>query len=181
MGVNWKEMENVLRLYAADMAVNGAKGRDYKKMAAFFGKGATYDTIEGKCRSIRKIAAMLEEEYNKTNGEASPAPNTNGEAGSQASIASTTATPKKPKAAPNGVTTPRANKKNGEEKVLSGRVVKNSRKAKDNAKDKLVKQEEDSAGDADLEMDAEVVAGELGLDGNFEFLGMDVGPDVMEV
>ncbi|KAL8963740.1 MAG: hypothetical protein Q9183_004975 [Haloplaca sp. 2 TL-2023] len=181
MGVNWKEMENVLRLYAADMAVNGAKGRDYKTMAAYFGKGtstrATYDTIEGKCRSIRKIAATLEEEFNKKNGKASPPTNDNDNANaSQASIASTTTTPKKAKSARNPTTTPRG-KKNGTaegEKVLSGRVVKNARKSKEDAKGKMIKQEEDSGANADLDMDAEGVAEGLGLDENFDFLRMEM-------
>ena len=216
MGVNWKDMENVLRLYAADMAVNGAKvshsfdvsltmtytvlnaiadllpqGRDYKKMAQYFGQGthiqslfplnaplipisgATYDTIEGKCRSIRKIAASLEEEFKKKNGNTSPS-HENGDA-SQASITSANATtPKKAKPARNGTATPR-NKKNApaDEKVLSGRVTKTPRKVKGEAKGKMVKQE-DSSADADLDMDAEGVAEGLGLDGSFDFLRMEM-------
>ncbi|KAL2868721.1 uncharacterized protein BJX67DRAFT_379672 [Aspergillus lucknowensis] len=63
--VNWKLMDNVHRVIAALLAANPGIKLDYHAMAALFGQGATYDSIEGQFRKFRKQADELRAEAEK--------------------------------------------------------------------------------------------------------------------
>ncbi|KAL2041775.1 hypothetical protein N7G274_005559 [Stereocaulon virgatum] len=108
MPVNWKEADAFTRLLAAMVAAQDMK-LDYRKIATMYGKGATYDSIEGRFRIIKKEAAVLKSEIDTGARPEAPArgkdPN------------STTSTPKKPK---NTTSTPK------KDKTVSGRVSKST-------------------------------------------------------
>ncbi|KAL4797412.1 hypothetical protein BDV19DRAFT_387220 [Aspergillus venezuelensis] len=59
--VNWTA-ENTTRLVAALIAANPGIKLDYNATAAIFGQGATYDTIEYRFRTYRKMAEKLKAE-----------------------------------------------------------------------------------------------------------------------
>lgn len=61
MPVNWKDPEAFTRLLAAMVAAQDMK-LDYKKIATMYGNGATYDSIEGRFRIIKKEATALKAE-----------------------------------------------------------------------------------------------------------------------
>ncbi|CEL06133.1 hypothetical protein ASPCAL07242 [Aspergillus calidoustus] len=60
--VNWKSIENQQRLVATLLAANPGLKLDYPRMAAIFGQGATYDTIEYQFRKYRRQAEELKRE-----------------------------------------------------------------------------------------------------------------------
>lgn len=62
---------------------------DYKKVAFYFGQGATYDSIEGRFRIAKRMANTLKTEAEEE-GRAMPTPRSK----------SATSTPRKPKAKP---------------------------------------------------------------------------------
>ncbi|RDW70751.1 uncharacterized protein DSM5745_08262 [Aspergillus mulundensis] len=72
--VNWKDPNSQHRLVAALIGASPNKP-DYKAVAALFGQGATYDSIEGQCRKYRKMADELKAEAAK-NGTVTSAPKT---------------------------------------------------------------------------------------------------------
>ncbi|KAL4960318.1 uncharacterized protein BDV14DRAFT_204848 [Aspergillus stella-maris] len=59
--VNWTA-ENTTRLVAALIAANPGIKLDYNATAAIFGQGATYDTMEYRFRTYRKLAEKLKAE-----------------------------------------------------------------------------------------------------------------------
>lgn len=65
---------------------------NYKKIADYYGEGATYDAIEGRFRIIRKDAEKLKAELD--NGEREPAPNRG--------TKSANSTPRKPRPSKDG-------------------------------------------------------------------------------
>lgn len=104
--------------------------------------GATYDSIEGRFRIIKKDAAVLKAEVDS--GVRSPAPPRNQKATSEAG--SFTTTPKKARTTTN---TPR------KEKTLSGRVAKsaNATPTKKGSQNKMLKEELDSSSSSFWEME----------------------------
>ncbi|KAB8342783.1 hypothetical protein FH972_022381 [Carpinus fangiana] len=68
--IDWKSPDSYTRLLAAMVAAQDMK-LNYKKIADMYGEGATYDSIEGRFRIIKKEAAKLKEEIeNGTRPEA---------------------------------------------------------------------------------------------------------------
>ena len=134
---------------------------DYRKIATMYGQGATYDSIEGRFRIIRKEAAAMKAEIESGARPAAPPRNANA-GGSNAG-------PNTPKKAKTAIK---------KEKTISGRVTKSnaSTPTKKNTNGDFangIKQELDSGassfsilGDADAE-------GEEMMDGN-AFFDMDV-------
>ncbi|RAL12069.1 uncharacterized protein BO97DRAFT_69872 [Aspergillus homomorphus CBS 101889] len=57
--VNWKAPESTDRLLASLIVAHPGLKLDYSAMAAAFGQGATYDSIEGRFRKWRKLADEL--------------------------------------------------------------------------------------------------------------------------
>ncbi|KAF2142773.1 uncharacterized protein K452DRAFT_357863 [Aplosporella prunicola CBS 121167] len=120
MTIDWKSLESYQRLLGAMVAASD-NNVDYKKVAYFYGQGATYDSIEGRFRIAKKQANVLKKEAEDEN-RVMPA----------SRAKSTTSTPRKPKAKPTLDTA------NGG--VISGRVTKSPSKKKA-AAPKKVKQE----------------------------------------
>ncbi|KAL2852504.1 hypothetical protein BJY01DRAFT_244502 [Aspergillus pseudoustus] len=60
--VTWKSAENQQRLVATIFAAHPGLKLDYFAMAAMFGEGATYDSIEGQCRKYKRQAEELKVE-----------------------------------------------------------------------------------------------------------------------
>ncbi|CAD6575506.1 MAG: hypothetical protein ASARMPREDX12_002336 [Alectoria sarmentosa] len=127
MPVNWKDPDAFTRLLAAMVAAQDMK-LDYRKIATMYGNGATYDSIEGRFRIIKKEATIMKAEIDS--GERSEAP--------ARGTTSANTTSKKPKSAAN---TPK------KEKIIGGRVGKsNGTPSKNRGKVvKGVKQEPDSS------------------------------------
>ncbi|MCJ1224182.1 hypothetical protein MMC12_000826 [Toensbergia leucococca] len=73
---NWKDPRSYERLLAAMVAANDMK-LDYRKIASMYGEGATYDSIEGRFRLIRKAALDLKTEIDTGAREGAPARNNN--------------------------------------------------------------------------------------------------------
>ncbi|KAK0508182.1 hypothetical protein JMJ35_009266 [Cladonia borealis] len=156
MPVNWKAEDAYTRLLAAIVAANDLK-LDYRKIATMYGNGATYDSIEGRFRIIRKEAAVMKAEVESGTRPAAPPRNANA-AGSN----SGQTTPKKPKT---------ATKK---DKTLTGRVSKSntSTPPKKNGNGDLasvIKQEQDSTASSFSIMDDADAEGEEMMDGNVFF------------
>lgn len=135
---------------------------DYRKIATMYGQGATYDSIEGRFRIIRREAAAMKAEIESGARPAAPPRNANAGGSSSGPV-----TPKKPKTAIK------------KEKTISGRVSKSnaSTPSKKNTNGDVangIKQEQDSGassfsiiGDIDAE-------GEEMMDGNAFFdMGME--------
>ena len=127
-----------------------------------YGQGATYDSIEGRFRIIRKEAAAMKAEIESGARPAAPPRNANA-GGSN----SGPATPKKPKT---------ASKK---DKTITGRVTKSnaSTPSKKNTNGDVVngiKQEQDSGASSFSILDDADAEGEEMMDGN-SFFDMDVG------
>ncbi|MCJ1387215.1 hypothetical protein MMC18_000055 [Xylographa bjoerkii] len=60
---NWQSAEAYKRLLAAILAAHPDKKLlDYRRIATYFGDGATYDSIEGQFRKIRSEAAVMKQE-----------------------------------------------------------------------------------------------------------------------
>ena len=134
---------------------------DYRKIATMYGQGATYDSIEGRFRIIRKEAAAMKAEIESGARPSAPPRNSNA-GGSNAGPT----TPKKAKTAIK------------KEKTISGRVTKSnaSTPSKKNTKGNTangIKQEQESAGSSFSIMDDVDAEGEEMMDGN-AFFDMDV-------
>ena len=127
-----------------------------------YGQGATYDSIEGRFRIIRKEAAAMKAEIESGARPAAPPRNANA-GGSN----SGPATPKKPKT---------ASKK---DKTITGRVTKSnaSTPSKKNTNGDVangIKQEQESGASSFSILDDADAEGEEMMDGN-SFFDMDVG------
>ncbi|MCJ1382716.1 hypothetical protein MMC17_005829 [Xylographa soralifera] len=105
---NWQSAEAYKRLLAAIIAAHPDKKLlDYRRIATYFGDGATYDSIEGQFRKIRSEAALMKEEVESgARAEAPPR-------GNKKEACDTPKKIRKPRNSP---------KKN--EAVLSGRISK---------------------------------------------------------
>ncbi|KAL1867234.1 hypothetical protein Plec18167_008775 [Paecilomyces lecythidis] len=111
--VNWKSADATERLVGALIAAHPSLKLDYNGMAAMYGRGASYDSIEGQFRKYRRQAEQLKAEAS-ANGVSLP-PRGRGSGG-------TPRTPRGPRGARNGVSksTPSSGKgKNLDAKVLS--------------------------------------------------------------
>lgn len=107
MPIDWKSQQSYQRLLAALVAASDGNVSficrecdrkavptmiwqvDYKKVAYFFGQGATYDSIEGRFRIAKKMATTLKAEAEEE-GRALPATRSKG----------AITTPRKPRAKP---------------------------------------------------------------------------------
>ncbi|MCJ1397943.1 hypothetical protein MMC11_001139 [Xylographa trunciseda] len=71
---NWQSAEAYKRLLAAIVAAHPDKKLlDYRRIATYFGDGATYDSIEGQFRKIRTEAAIMKQEVDDgTRAQAPP-------------------------------------------------------------------------------------------------------------
>ncbi|KAL8857751.1 MAG: hypothetical protein Q9178_005651 [Gyalolechia marmorata] len=182
MPVNWKNPQAFERLLAAMVAAQEMK-LDYRKIASMYGEGATYDAIEGRFRIIRKEAQKLLAEIESGERPAAPP------RGAIAKSSSTTSgdevtTPKKPRNPRSTNTTPRAKRSAGGEKVLGGRVTKNTdsspkKKAPTGIVANAIKEEAPSAESSmheflNMDMDAESVAEGLGLNAASSGFGFGV-------
>ncbi|KAK8169829.1 hypothetical protein IWX90DRAFT_430929 [Phyllosticta citrichinensis] len=108
MPIDWKTPESYKRLLAA-MCASQEGNIDFKKVAYYYGQGATYDSIEGRFRHARKEAKLLQKEA-VDEGRQMPVTRPK----------SAVSTPRKPKATPST-----------EDRVKSGRVTKSpSKKSK---------------------------------------------------
>ncbi|KAK2766226.1 hypothetical protein FQN54_007742 [Arachnomyces sp. PD_36] len=67
MGINWQDKESTDRLIGAMLAAHPGFKPNYGGMAKLFGRGATYDAMEGRFRTYRKHAETLKREA-ATNG-----------------------------------------------------------------------------------------------------------------
>ncbi|EKG18328.1 hypothetical protein MPH_04410 [Macrophomina phaseolina MS6] len=113
MPIDWKSQESYQRLLAALVAAND-NSIDYKKVAYYFGQGATYDSIEGRFRIAKRMANDLKREAEEE-GRQMPT----------SRARSTTSTPRKPKAQrPTTATT--ANGESSQNSVQSGRIEKST-------------------------------------------------------
>ncbi|KAK7555378.1 hypothetical protein IWX91DRAFT_121887 [Phyllosticta citricarpa] len=88
MPIDWKTPESYRRLLAAMCAAQDGT-IDFKKVAYYYGQGATYDSIEGRFRHAKKEAKKLQSEAEK---EGRKMPVTRPK--------SANSTPRKPKATP---------------------------------------------------------------------------------
>ncbi|MCJ1416813.1 hypothetical protein MMC32_003151 [Xylographa parallela] len=105
---NWQSVDAYKRLLAAILAAHPDKKLlDYRRIATYFGDGATYDSIEGQFRKIRGEAALMKQEVESGARAEAPARGTKSE---------TCDTPKK-------VRKPRNSPKKNDA-VLSGRISK---------------------------------------------------------
>ncbi|TKA77588.1 hypothetical protein B0A49_01741 [Cryomyces minteri] len=59
---DWKKAESFTRLLAAMVAATPEMKLDYRKIASYYGEGATYDSVEGRFRVIKKEAQQLKAE-----------------------------------------------------------------------------------------------------------------------
>ncbi|KAK7715975.1 hypothetical protein SLS57_006726 [Botryosphaeria dothidea] len=125
MPIDWKSQESYQRLLAALVAASD-NNVDYKKVAFYFGQGATYDSIEGRFRIAKRMANTLKTEAEEE-GRAMPTPRSK----------STTTTPRKPKAKP------------GQLVVQSGRVQKSPSKKRGSAPKVKQEPQTPSATDSD--------------------------------
>lgn len=128
-------------------------------MELTFGTGATYDSIEGRFRIIRREAAVLKEEIEKGDrpeaplrggGANKPAPSASTAASSFAeSIGTKSSTPRKPRAPKKG-----GIKQEDSNRVLTGRVSKNTNTPQKSSK--MVKEESFDADEGfDIELDTQ--------------------------
>ncbi|KAL8676940.1 MAG: hypothetical protein Q9186_006595 [Xanthomendoza sp. 1 TL-2023] len=184
MPVNWKDHKAFERLLAAMVAAQEMK-LDYRRIATMYGQDATYDSIEGRFRIIKKQAQTLLSEI--TSGQRPSAP----PRGSKPSFHENgnAVTPKKNARKPRAmIATQSRDKKGGDngDKVLGGRVSKNvdvsPRKVKKGGAVGVVgggiKEETVDDGDEGVvvgayeeEMDVGGVAEGLGLDESFGAYG----------
>ncbi|KAK7524387.1 hypothetical protein IWZ03DRAFT_23713 [Phyllosticta citriasiana] len=113
MPIDWKTPESYRRLLAAMCAAQDGT-IDFKKVAYYYGKGATYDSIEGRFRHAKKEAKKLQSEAEK---EGRKMPVTRPK--------SANSTPRKPKATPsieNGVKTGRVSKSPSKKRSTAGNL-----------------------------------------------------------
>ncbi|OJD29909.1 splicing arginine serine-rich 2 [Diplodia corticola] len=118
MPIDWKSQESYQRLLAALVAASD-NAIDFKKVAYYFGQGATYDSIEGRFRIAKRMANDLKKEA-EDEGRQMPTTRTK----------SANSTPRKPKAKPNT-----------EHSVASGRVQKSPSKKRGTKSTPSFKQE----------------------------------------
>ncbi|KAL1649928.1 hypothetical protein SLS58_001304 [Diplodia intermedia] len=107
MPIDWKSQDSYQRLLAALVAAND-NSIDYKKVAYYFGQGATYDSIEGRFRIAKRMANDLKREA-EDEGRQMPT----------SRVRSTTSTPRKPKAQ-------RPPAESSQHSVQSGRIEKST-------------------------------------------------------
>ncbi|KAL9073463.1 MAG: hypothetical protein Q9161_002884 [Pseudevernia consocians] len=107
MPVNWKDPDAFTRLLAAMVAAQDMK-LDYRKIASMYGNGATYDSIEGRFRIIKKDATALKAEVDSGDRPGAPA---------RGAVSVKATTPKKIKST---ISTPKKGK------TLGGRVNKSN-------------------------------------------------------
>ncbi|KAK7536534.1 hypothetical protein IWX49DRAFT_621336 [Phyllosticta citricarpa] len=113
MPIDWKTPESYRRLLAAMCAAQDGT-IDFKKVAYYYGQGATYDSIEGRFRHAKKEAKKLQSEAEK---EGRKMPVTRPK--------SANSTPRKPKATPsieNGVKTGRVTKSPSKKRSTAGNL-----------------------------------------------------------
>ena len=111
MTIDWNSRESYQRLLAAVYAAS-PQNHNYRLIATMFGKGATYDAIEGRFRKIKTEAMKLQQEVKDEKRPEAPA---RGSAGSSTTPRRRRVT--KPSGDNNSSTTAR-------QCVLSGRVTK---------------------------------------------------------
>lgn len=109
MPIDWKSQDSYQRLLAALVAAND-NSIDYKKVAYYFGQGATYDSIEGRFRIAKRMANELKREAEEE-GRQMPT----------SRVRSTNSTPRKPKAQ-----RPANNAESSQHSVQSGRIEKST-------------------------------------------------------
>ncbi|GAD97992.1 hypothetical protein NFIA_022310 [Paecilomyces variotii No. 5] len=114
--VNWKSADATERLIGAIIAAHPSLKLDYSGMALMYGRGASYDSIEGQFRKYRKQAEQLKTEAS-ANGVTLP-PRGRGNGG-------TPRTPRGPRGARNGVTksTPSSSKGKTQQSNLDAKVL----------------------------------------------------------
>ncbi|MCJ1478294.1 hypothetical protein MMC13_006971 [Lambiella insularis] len=159
---NWQSIESTKRLLAAVVAAHrdNKKLLDYRKIATYYGEGATYDSIEGQFRKIRKDAdQMCAEVESGILPQAPPRTTTNGK--EKCDVSATPKKVRKSRASP---------KKDG---VLSGRVTKSITPTKKRAANavKGVKEEMESSGSSVMEGVAGGVLGEEDAQFDLSFAG----------
>ncbi|BCS18940.1 uncharacterized protein APUU_11768S [Aspergillus puulaauensis] len=81
--VNWKSGDSTNRLIAAIIAASPGNKIDYNAVAALFGQGATYDSIEGQCRKYRKMAEELRTDATKQRVSIAGTPRSRGKIGTR--------------------------------------------------------------------------------------------------
>ncbi|OJD31986.1 uncharacterized protein BKCO1_4200073 [Diplodia corticola] len=111
MPIDWKSQDSYQRLLAALVAAND-NSIDYKKVAYYFGQGATYDSIEGRFRIAKRMANDLKREA-EDEGRQMPT----------SRVRSTNSTPRKPKAPRPAANTAESSSQHS---VLSGRIEKST-------------------------------------------------------
>ncbi|KAF2087544.1 hypothetical protein K490DRAFT_65374 [Saccharata proteae CBS 121410] len=123
MPIDWKSQESYQRLLGALVAASD-HNIDYRKVAYFFGQGATYDAIEGRFRIAKKTAEALQHEATSS-GRAMPT----------STRRKSVTTPRKPRAPKTLV--------DSQDGVIGGRVSKpaSPRKKKPAATEKAIKNE----------------------------------------
>lgn len=116
MPIDWKTQESYQRLLGALVAASD-NSIDYKKVAYYFGQGATYDAIEGRFRIAKRAAADLKREAEEE-GRQMPA----------SRVRSATSTPRKPKAPKpsSALANDAAGAESSQHSVQSGRVQKST-------------------------------------------------------
>ncbi|KAI9835953.1 MAG: hypothetical protein M1837_003565 [Sclerophora amabilis] len=126
MPTDWGHIDSWKRLAAATWAAS-PQNHNYRAIATYFGRDATYDSIEGRFRIIKKEAKKLQEEIES--GERPEAP----VRGSNTNTPKTTPKKKRTTTTSSAATTPSAANGNGSvgrsgggQSVLSGRVTKNT-------------------------------------------------------
>ncbi|KAH8698328.1 hypothetical protein BGW36DRAFT_357867 [Talaromyces proteolyticus] len=72
--VNWKEPGTFDRLIGALLAAHPELKPDYHAIARMFGRGATYNAVEGQFRKFREMAKALAAESQGNGFQASPRP-----------------------------------------------------------------------------------------------------------
>ncbi|KAL2001446.1 hypothetical protein VTN02DRAFT_1762 [Thermoascus thermophilus] len=97
--VNWKAADATDRLFGSLIAAHPGLKLDYSTMAAMYGRGATYDAIEGRFRNYRKLAEELRSEA--TARGVTTVPRSSGRSGTGGAAPRTPRTPRGPR---NGVT-----------------------------------------------------------------------------
>ncbi|KAL1616407.1 hypothetical protein SLS56_011425 [Neofusicoccum ribis] len=131
MPIDWKTQEAYQRLIAAMVAASD-NNMDYKKIAYFYGQGATYDSIEGRFRIAKRMANDLKKEAEDEGRVMQPA-----------RTKSANSTPRKPKA-----------KRDVEHATQTGRVQKSPSKKRNPAPPKL-KQEPQTPSSLDSNEESE--------------------------
>ncbi|KAL6720266.1 hypothetical protein ACLMJK_002187 [Lecanora helva] len=134
MPINWNTVEAKDRLFLATIAACDPK-LDYRRIATFYGQGATYDSIEGQFRKIRNGAKELRAKVES--GEIPVAP---------------------PRGSKTNPTTPRKSSITPREKIIGGRITKsnNNTPTKKSKNTKGFKEETESSASSFYETKSEL-------------------------